>query len=149
MTEYHDEIMRELHKRSAGTGLQIPSTAFADTGGYFVDYVPMRSLICEFPAPAKSGGMDGAVQFGWIANLIEHTIETLAFLVSNEPCTPVNLNIHCIRPMGVLHGPITVEAKLRNRSRSLVYAEAKVSSGEHRTVATAASTLTVGLYQRD
>jgi acyl-coenzyme A thioesterase PaaI-like protein len=149
MTEYHEDILRQLQAKAVGAGLQIPSMAFSDSGGCFVDYVPMRSLIAEFPVPSRAAGMDNTVEWGWISNVLQHTTAALAFLVSATPCTPVTINMNCIRPMSTLHGPVTVEAKLRNRSRALVYAEAKVISGESRTVATGAITYTVGLYQRD
>lgn len=149
MTEYHAEILRTLQMKSRETGLQIPSPAFIDSGATIVDYVSMRSLLCEFPAPLRSGSVDGTVQFGWLANLADHAASILAFLVSGQPCTPVNLSLNCIRPMSTMHGPITVEVKLRNRSKSLVFIEAKLTSGEHRTVATAAITLTAGLTTRE
>lgn len=149
MTEYHSEILRTLQIKTRDMGLQIPSPAFIDSGAVIVDYVSMRSLLCEFPAPQRSGSVDGTVQFGWLANLADHTVWLLAFLVSGQPCTSVNLSLNCIRPMSTMNGPITVEAKLRNRSKSLVFIEAKLTSGEHRTVATAAITLTVGLTTRE
>jgi len=149
MSEYHAEILHALKSKSAGTGLQVPCAAFALSGGLFLDYVSMRSLLCEFPVSETMASVDGTVQFGHLANLMEQTAFQLAFLVSNEPCTPVSLNTQCIRPMGVLHGPITIEAKLRNRTKSLVFVEVKATSGENRTVATASVTFTVGLIHRD
>lgn len=149
MNEYHAEIIQALQAKSAGKGWHVPSAAFVQTGGQFLDYVSMRSLICEFPVPETCSSFDGTVPFGWVANLAEHTCFTLAFLVAGEPCVPVSVNLNCVRPMSWLHGPITVEAKLRNRSKSLVFIEAKISSGEHRTIATAAVTFTAGPYQRD
>ena len=149
MTEYHAEIIRTMQTKSAGTGYNVPSPAFTHSGGYFVDYVAMRSLLCEFPAPEIMGSVDGTVQFGGIANYIELTAFALAFLITGEPCVPVSLNVNCVRPMMVLHGPINVEVKVRNRSKSLVFLEAKATSGENRTVATAAITLTVGAHNRE
>lgn len=149
MSEYHAEIVNTLKAKSAGTGLQVPCAAFAQSGGLFLDYVSMRSLLCEYPVSETMASVDGTVQFGHLANLMEQTAFHLAFLASNEPCTPVSLNMQCIRPMSALHGPITIEARLRNRTKSLVFVEVKASSGEHRTVATASVTHTVGLIHRD
>lgn len=149
MSEYHAEILQALQAKSAGTGWQVPSAAFVHSGGLFLDYVSMRSLICEFPVPPTAASIDGTVQFGWIGNVIEHTAFSLAFLAAGEPCVPVSVNMNCIRPMSTFQGPITVEVKLRNRTKSLVFMEAKASSGEHRTVATAAITCTTGPSQRD
>ena len=149
MSEYHEEIVQSLRAKSAGTGWHVPSASFVYTGGRFLDYVTMRSLLCEYPVPETAASFDGTVAFGWISNLIEQTAVHLAFLAAGEPCVPVSVNMNCIRPMSTLHGPITIEAKLRNRTKSLVFMEAKVSSGEHRTIATAAVTFTTGPSQRD
>lgn len=149
MTEYHAEILRDLQQKTAGTGWQIPSQAFIQSGAQIVDYMNMRSLLCEFPSPQAQTEFDGALNFGWIGVMVDHTASLLAFLTSGSPCVPVSQTVTYIRPMGVMHGPVVVEAKLRNRSRSLVFAEAKVTSGQDRTVATATVTYTVGPYPRD
>ncbi|MFM1920002.1 MAG: hypothetical protein RLZZ303_1636 [Candidatus Hydrogenedentota bacterium] len=149
MTEYHAEIIRGLQLKARDLGLQVPSPSFIESGATIVDYVSMRSLLCEFPVPPVAASVDGSAQFGWLAGLIDHTGGLLAFLASGMPCVPVSMNLQCIRPMNVNLGPVSVEAKLRNRTRSLVFIEAKATSGEHRTIATAAITLTVGSSARE
>jgi len=144
MTEYHQEICRELAK-AAGPELSanIPPQSFSQMDGVFLDYMPDHSMLCSFPAKAAYANPMGLVQGGFIAAAIDNTFGPFAMLLTRKPCASVTLNLSYIRPIQAGEGDMTVEVRLLQQTRSLLFLNAKVSTPEGRTACTATSTMVI------
>jgi len=144
MTEYHEEIMQQLSDAlPKGADLTLPPPCFTKMDGLFLDYVPEHSMLCSFPAKQDYGNPLGHVQGGFIAAAIDNTFGPFSLLITGKPCASVTMNLAFIRPLKAGAGDMTVEARLLQQTKSLLFLNAKVSNAEGRTVCTASTTMVI------
>lgn len=143
MTEYHNEIVQTLRDIGASIGLEAPSPSFVDMEGRFLDYQPGKGMQCIFPARARLAQSAGLVQGGMLAAAIDNVYGHFALIEMNAGCVTTTLNTTFIRPIEVDSGNITVEVRLRQKNRSMLFMDGKVSSADGRTAATSSTVMIV------
>src|SRR5690606_8668364 len=56
-TEYHREVLAQLRAEAATPAYNMPPPMLDTLGGVIVDFLPMRSLHCEFPVARAHDGI--------------------------------------------------------------------------------------------
>ncbi len=144
MSEYHDEIAAALRTVAQQVGgLNAPAPAFTEMGGQFLDYQPGKAMQCVFPTQERFGMMAGLMQGGFLAAAIDNVYGHFALLEMRAACVTTTLNTTFIRAIPVGSGNITVEVRLRQKNRSMLFMDAKVLSAEGRTSATSSTVMVV------
>lgn len=142
-TDYHKEVISQIRAEVASSAYKLPSPAMDALGGSIIDFLPMRSIHCDYPVSALHAGIDGNITLSHLAAAAEATTGLLAAHLTGHPCMAVNFNMNHLRPAGVNEGHITVEAKTINRTKSVVNIETKVWNAAGRAIASGDATLTV------
>ena len=144
MTEYHEEIIEQLvasmppELREAG-----PGPAFTQMNGVFLDYMADHSMIASFPAKPEYANSLGVVQGGFMAAAIDNIFGCFALMSTKRPCATITMNLSYIRPVRVEDGDMTVEVKVLQQTRSLLFLSGKLSNGTGRTACTANATMVI------
>ena len=143
MTDYHQEVLGQLRAEADNAHVPLPPKSLDTLGGLITDFMPMRSIQCEFPASKGNAGLDGRISLGQMAASAESVVSLLAYHLSGNPCAAVSFTIHHLRAGELDDDRLAVEAKLLHRTKSLVSIDFKVWSGAGRALANGSATLTV------
>ena len=74
---------------------------------------------------------------------IDNVMGCFAMITTKRPCATITMNLSYIRPVKVDDGDMTVEVKLLQQTRSLIFLSGKLSNGEGRTACTATATMVI------
>jgi uncharacterized protein (TIGR00369 family) len=144
MSQYHEELLAQLKKHLGPMpGVEVPPKIFVEMQGRFLDYIPEHSIICSFPSLEKYASPVGAVQGGILAAAIDNTFGPFAYLVAQRPCATVTMNMTYVRPITAGEGEMVVEARLVQKTKSLLFMSARLTNDDNRTVCTATTTMAV------
>ncbi|MBI1319686.1 MAG: hypothetical protein GC168_12170 [Candidatus Hydrogenedens sp.] len=142
-TEYHREVLAQLRAEAATPAYRVPPPVADTLGCSIVDFLPMRSIHCEFPVTPAQDGLGGHSAFGHIMAAADVTVSLLGLHVCGHPTMPISFTMRHLRSLEAADASLTVEAKLLNRTKSLVYVEVKVWNSSGRAVAAGEAVLTV------
>ena len=142
-TEYHREVLAQLRAEAATPAYNVPPPMFDTLGGAIVDFLPMRSLHCEFPVTHAHDGIGGHSAFGHIMSAADATVALFALHLCSHPSMAVSFNMRHLRALESADASMTIEAKLLNRTKSLLNIEIKAWNSSGRAVAAGEAVLTV------
>lgn len=144
MSQCHDAVINALKSAiPPGMTVEVPPRQFREMRGNFTGYTPNKTLACAFPAQEQHANCLGQVSGGALAAAVDNTYNAFGFLVAKRPCELITMDMSYIRPMAADSGIFSVEARLRAKSRSVLFMEAKVMNDEGKTVATSTATVTI------
>lgn len=126
-----------------GMALELPPPAFKALRLTCTEYSAGRALICTAPLDKTLATSLGDVSAGFINAVLDAAFDCLAFLIARKPCETVNSALSVIRPVSAVNGgELSVEVRLRAKSRGLIFLEGKATGPGDRTVAMAGATMT-------
>lgn len=124
------------------TGLELPPKIFIDMAGEILDFQASRSLVVRFPVQERYQNPMGNMQGGMIVTAIDNTLGPLSFLVA-PPSVTTQLNTTYIRPVTGQDRFITVEGRVLERTRSLLFLMAEVKNEAGKLVAISYATCSI------
>lgn len=144
MNDYEAEFWAGMRSLLAGRGeMEIPPPSFRHLEGRVIEYLPGVAIQCIFPVPVHYANPAGLVPGGMLTAMFDTCFSPLALLVTHRGCSSLNINTTFLRPVKADAGEVTVEARVRATTRSLLFLEGRVTNQEGRTAATATSTLLI------
>lgn len=119
-------------------GLQIPPPIFLDMEGEVLELTD-NFIKTRFPVKERYQNPFGYMQGGMVVAAMDNTIGPLSFTVA-PPNVTTQLNISYIRPVTPDMAYIFVEATVKEKTRKMVFIEARALSPEGKVLSIAQAT---------